>query len=245
MTFPIAAVPVAAGATRLAGTCCPGGTCCPAVVAVDATVAAEATVVVLFCCPGACNLPGGSCWPFEASTAAGTMVSSPTAAMICTDVRNVTLPPLVYDECAGSGEGPVLPRGLRTESGIREPQVVARVEADSASVARVQRNTHGRCGRPLVENSPAVLPDDEVVVRRSCHVMPGDRLHGSVDCGCLAQPRPRHGRHRPANEQCACDDTDEHEQDERLAQPPAVTIGPCPRPLDLDVRGLRSPTERA
>jgi hypothetical protein len=32
-TFPIAAVPVAAGATRLVGTCCPGGTCCPAVVA--------------------------------------------------------------------------------------------------------------------------------------------------------------------------------------------------------------------
>jgi len=48
-TIPIAAVPVAAGATRLVGTCCPGGTCCPAVVAVDATVAAEATVEVLFC----------------------------------------------------------------------------------------------------------------------------------------------------------------------------------------------------
>ncbi len=31
-TFPIAAVPEAAGATRLVGTCCPGGTCCPAVV---------------------------------------------------------------------------------------------------------------------------------------------------------------------------------------------------------------------
>jgi hypothetical protein len=60
-TFPIAAVPVAAGATRLVGTCCPGGTCCPAVVAVEATVAAEATVEVLSCCPGAFDWPGGSC----------------------------------------------------------------------------------------------------------------------------------------------------------------------------------------
>jgi hypothetical protein len=59
-TSPIAAVPVAAGATRLVGTCCPGGTSCPAVVAV-ATVAAEATVDAESCCPGACDLPGGSC----------------------------------------------------------------------------------------------------------------------------------------------------------------------------------------
>lgn len=48
-TSPIAAVPVAAGATRLVGTCCPGGSCCPAVVVVDATVAAEATVEVESC----------------------------------------------------------------------------------------------------------------------------------------------------------------------------------------------------
>ena len=41
----------------------------------------------------------------------------------------------MYDECAGSSERPVLPRGLRTESGVDEPQVVARVEA----VATVDR----------------------------------------------------------------------------------------------------------
>lgn len=79
-TIPVAAVPAAAGAARLVGICCPGGTCCPAVCAVDATVAAEATVELVSCCPGAFNLPGGSCWPLEASTAAGTAVSSPTAA---------------------------------------------------------------------------------------------------------------------------------------------------------------------
>jgi hypothetical protein len=108
MTFPIAAVPVAAGATRSVGTCCPGGTCCPLVCADDETVAEEATVEVVSCCPGAFDCPGGSCWPFEASTAVGTTVSSPTAAMSCTDVRNVTLPPLVYDQDAGPGERPVL-----------------------------------------------------------------------------------------------------------------------------------------
>jgi hypothetical protein len=87
-TSPIAAVPEAAGATRLVGTCCPGGVC-PAVVSVAETVAAEATVVLLVvlvvsccCCPGAFALPGGSCWPLEASTAAGTAISRPTAASI-------------------------------------------------------------------------------------------------------------------------------------------------------------------
>src|SRR6266849_8646435 len=93
-----------------------------------------------------------------------------------------SFPPFwLHDENPARDECAVLMRWFRPETGIHEPQVSPGREASLGPVIdRRGRHSDAWRGRPQVEHSLAVTPEDQVVIGRSRDSVPSQTVTRSA-----------------------------------------------------------------